>query len=126
MTTTENPLPDPQKCKLRALNRLHQLNELKRECLEKRWSSNHRWEAAQLLDEAQVWATLATVPEPLETLTATAELVSAPTLGAVFPKLVCPHGYHARLVPLSTEEIDEVNFPTTLHYTFSPDCETCP
>lgn len=53
----------------------------------------------QFLAEAQVWATLATVPEPLEELTATAELIAAPTLGARFPLLKCPHGFALGIEP---------------------------
>lgn len=124
--TVENPMPNSQKCKFRSLNRLATLAKLKEEIAAKRAaSSEQRWRLALLLDEAQVWATLATVPEPLEELAAT-ELISAPTIGATFPTLICPHGYHAKLVPASEEEVDGVNFPTNLRYTFSPDCGTCP
>lgn len=86
----------------------------------------------QYLAEAQVWATLATVPEPLEVQYATAELISAPepqkivlTNGSVdipFPVLTCPHGYQARI-----DTIEAEGRPVQLRYSWA-DCPnpSCP
>jgi len=76
--------------------------------------------------KAQVWATLALVPEPLEEVHG--QLIGPPSsLSARFPTLVCPHGMQAQLVPMDTEEIDGIDFPTGLRYTWQPDCtQGCP
>lgn len=111
---TEPAMMSSQECKRQALLLMSQLQGRQMDAREAQIS----------LAGAQVWATLATVPEPLETLTATAELVSAPTLGAQFPTLTCPHGTRAHLLPQSSEEVDEVSFPTNLKYVFV-DCVQC-
>jgi hypothetical protein len=71
---------------------------------QRRLSTDDRWNIAALLDEAQVWATLATVPEPLEELehVAMLDLVGLSQKQLItetfrnLPRVMCPHGYAAR------------------------------
>lgn len=116
-------IPSASQCKKRAVRLLCERSEFERSRLEKRMSSDDRYYSLGMLDEAQIWATLATVPEPVEY--STAELISAPALGAQFPTLVCPHGMVARLIPMGSEKVDGVDFPTSLRYSWT-DCEICP
>lgn len=102
MTTSE--MPDAQECKRRAVRAMTE-------------ASNSTISAEQMRDwyaEAQVWATLATVPEPLEELIGTAT--------APLPALVCPHGYQARI-----DTIEAEGRPVQHRYTWS-DCKnpSCP
>lgn len=102
---TSSEMPDAQECKQYAT-----------QLLGRAWATPYSdvEDRTHLIAEAQVWATLATVPEPLD-------------LSARFPTLVCPHGMQAQLVPMDTEEIDGIDFPTGLRYTWQPDCaQGCP
>lgn len=110
----------PQRCKEAALTCLRNHAEFGRSRLEKRWSSDDRWHAAMLLDEAQVWATLATVPEPLEELTSTVELAAGDRIPEL-PNLVCPHRFVARL----SSNVAHPGERPRLRYSFT-DCESCP
>jgi len=117
---TSSPMPDAQGCKERAIGTLRQFEKIDRD-------AEGAVYALQLLGQvAQVWATLATVPEPLEEVHG--QLIGPPSsLSARFPTLVCPHGMQAQLVPMDTEEIDGIDFPTGLRYTWQPDCtQGCP
>lgn len=110
---TTPAMPDSQECKRRAIRALARSEEL---------DQDNVLGLQLLFQVAQVWATLATAPEPVEY--STAELISAPALGAQFPTLVCPHGMVARLIPLGSEKVDGVDFPTSLRYSWT-DCEIC-
>lgn len=75
--------------------------------------------ARDIVAEAQVWATLATVPEPLEEIHG--QLLES-TAGPVIPipKLMCPHGMEAKV-------ISNVDDPDSARYTWSRDCtQGCP
>jgi len=107
-------MPSSQECKAEAVRLMRELDGRRLDA-----------RAAQIsLLGAQVWATLATVPEPLEPIEHTAVLDSLQPQFTVpaFPVLICPHGYQAKI------EVDEgagdgqVN---SLTYRWS-DCEICP
>lgn len=122
--TVREPTPSAQACKRRAVELLHQRSEFERSRLEKRMSSDDRYYSLGLLDEAQVWATLATVPEPLEGLIAiapTSQLVFGDNLPPL-PVLTCPHGYQARV-----DTIEAEGRPVQLRYSWN-DCPnpSCP
>lgn len=81
---------------------------------------------ANLLAEAQVWATLATVPEPLEEEEEEEVVDLDPVVSQLLlqqpelPNLICPHGYQAQI-----DTIEAEGRPVQLRYRWS-DCETCP
>ena len=120
MTTPE--MPSAQECKAKAVQLLHQRAGFERSRREKRMSSEDRYYSLGMLDEAQVWATLATVPEPLEALEVHGQLIESSTAGPIIPipKLMCPHGMQARIVT-------SVDDPDSARYTWQPDCpQGCP
>lgn len=70
--------------------------------------------------KAQVWATLATVPEPLEEVHG--QLIESPAHGPVIPipVLICPHGMQAKIITI-------IDNPDAARYTWKPDCtQGCP
>lgn len=91
MTSTE--MPDAQECKARAIRAMERLQGVGRDVNA----------LSLLLQTAQVWATLATVPEPLEEVHG--QIIDSPEpsreqlITAAFhalPLIQCPHGYAAR------------------------------
>lgn len=114
-----NNAPDyrmtPQECKQYAM-----------QLVSKAWTlPEHtvREDRANMLAEAQIWATLATVPEPPEE-----EITDLdPVVGQLLlqqpelPNLICPHGYAARL-SRNTAALGE---RPMLKYSWT-DCEICP
>jgi len=81
MTSVPNNTMTPQECKQYAM-----------QLVSRAWTLPHEAEdRASLLAEAQVWATLATVPNEL---TANIDEMEqrATALVTMFPKLECPHG----------------------------------
>lgn len=94
--------PNAQECKARAIRAMERLQEVGRDANA----------LSLVLQTAQVWATLALVPEPLEEVHGQV-LDSTPS----FPVLACPHGMQARID--TTGE--------NLRYTWQPDCaQGCP
>jgi hypothetical protein len=103
-------MPSPQECKAKAIILIRDSSNL-----------HDLTEQSVMVQAAQVWATLATVPEPLEELTAVAPTwVGGPTIEQP-PVLVCPHGYQARI-----DTIEAEGRPVQLRYTWhdcpSPSC----
>lgn len=114
------PIPGAQECKTKAVELLYRRAEFERSRLEKRMSQDDRYYSLGMLEEAQVWATLATVFEPLEEVHG--QLIESSTHGPIIPipKLICPHGLQARIV------IDGAD-PDVARYTWQPDCvDRCP
>lgn len=78
-----------------------------------------------LVAKAQVWATLATVPEPPEPVYATLDsTLERPQIALTFndlprlPVVRCPHGVTAAIIP------DDAGGQESLRYTFAL-CEEC-
>jgi hypothetical protein len=97
--------PNAQECKARAIRAMERLQEVGRDANA----------LSLVLQTAQVWATLATVPEPLEIVSG--ELMVDKTPVPEFPVLTCPHGYQAMIITIEAE-----GQPVQLRYTWN----TCP
>jgi hypothetical protein len=100
---TEPAMMSSQECKRQALLLMSQLEGRQMDAREAQIS----------LIGAQVWATLATVPEPLEEVHGQLLESTEPPL----PELTCPHGHTAELI--TDREVSHIR------YTFTG-CEVCP
>lgn len=116
MTEPQSEIPNTQECKLRALRAMENLGSVGRDANA----------LSLLLQTAQVWATLATVPEPLEPVYATLEsTIEQPQVSLTFadlprlPVVRCPHGVTVAIIPHDADGQEH------LRYTFAL-CEDCP
>jgi hypothetical protein len=122
--TIETPVPTSEECIRASLELLREAQALERG--PSNLGSSARAQSAVLVAKAQVWATLATAPQPLEPVQyATLESGPPTWLNAKLPEmpvLICPHGYAAKLELQEGEGEGQLG---GLKYTWV-DCETCP
>jgi len=124
--TIETPVPTSEECVRASLELLREAQALERG--PGGLGSSARAQAAVVLAKAQVWATLATAPQPLEAIASAAfdsfQIGNTAGPSVVLPEmplLICPHGYAAK------QELEEGDGTTSSKLKYSwTDCEICP